>query len=199
MEKHSSIQELNEFLKIIKRMDKLIENHIEKRKNISSRRYIYRSFHHNHLYRYYDYVIRDIIGYCDRQNGSFKKDNLPEGEILGFQDQLIPYITSEKDNMIVLQEYKNIAERLFTMEANNLINILLIINDSEFFRPILRSGSKKFDPEVSTYSRAISVMSILKLILSTIYSYSELSKGISFPFDDNSIIKILNISSKKDL
>jgi len=203
MEEHSLTQELNGFCKMITKIDKLIESinkSKEKGKYVSFYRSEFRYISRGRIHRYFDVNVRSIIRYLDEQNEIFNKDNLNnEGKILDFQEQLINNIISEENSMVELKEYKKLARRLIN-EPSKIISILILSNYNEYFRHIPIVRAKKINSENLTHLRAILIMSILKLLLSTIYSHFELSsKEISLSFDDNSIIEIFDEFSKNDL
>jgi len=196
--KYSSSNELNEFCKILERMDKIVENFTKPTDRNNP--YIHLEFgsiFHESISSYYDIKIRGILRYLDEYNGLLNINNFNEKKIIEFYDLLISYIIYNDDGLMTLQENKKFAER-FIKEQSKLISILILLDDYEYYRnvPLIRSNNK--DLKASIRNRSILILSILKLILSTIYSYSDLSKGISFSFDDKMIHEVLEeIMSKK--
>jgi len=194
MDKYSPTQEFEEFCKMIRKIDKLIEKSVEIRRKNYPNHLEFRNLFHGFMNNHYEISIRNIYRYFDEYSGSYNMDYFKEERILNFQDRFIQYIISkqdEEDNIIALKGYRNLAEYL-TNEPSKFISSLILSNNNEYFRRVSMTKSIKNNIEDSIYIRATLMMSILKIFLSTNYSYSDLIKGFSIPFDENSIIEMLD-------
>jgi hypothetical protein len=201
MEKYIPDNEFDEVCNVINRIDKLNNNmkkHIKKRANIS---YHYHEFDNYYNSRFYSHeaVIIKILSYFEKK---YRLNNLSKKDMLQFQNELISYITSNGSLINALKKYIKI-DKTNLSNFNKLISFILMFSDDNFYKYFQRINRNmnddldKYVYKLTINSKTIIITSMLKLFFSTIFSYSDLKKGFSIPFDNNSINKMLNISSKK--